>query len=154
MIENHFEDVYTKFKLQFYKKIFSRFKGREASLTAVETFSVEAIYALGRPTINEFAEFTHISPQNAAYKVSKLIEKGYINKIQSTDDKREFFLEVTDKYLKYHGITYDYIAVVVDRINERFPKEDLETFNRVIKVISEELMPEAALDWIETETEE
>ena len=95
MLRDAFFTVYTKFKLHFYKEIFQRFQSREASLTTVETFCVETIMALGRPTVNEFAGFMCISSPNAAYKVNSLIRKGYIRKVQSQVDRREFHLEVT-----------------------------------------------------------
>lgn len=62
MLKDAFFDVYTKFKLHFCKEIFQRFQTREASLTTVETFCMETILALGRPTVNEFATFMCISP--------------------------------------------------------------------------------------------
>lgn len=145
-LDNAFYEVYTKFKLQFYRKIFKRFQHREASLTAVETFSVEAIYSLNRPTINQFATFTQISSPNAAYKVNSLVKKGYIRKVQSKEDKREYHLEVTDKFLNYYGITNDYLALVMDRIRDRFPQEDIEKLNSMLNIISKELMPEAEID--------
>ena len=77
MLDQTFNSVYTKFKLHFYKAVFSRFQDREASLTTVETFCMEIIMALGRPTINEFARFVNISPPNAAYKVNSLIQKEF-----------------------------------------------------------------------------
>ncbi len=145
MLEQEFSNVYSKFKLQFYKKIFTRFQEREASLSAVETFCVEAIYALKRPTINQFAKFTEISAPNAAYKINNLIKKGYIKKVQSVIDKREFYIEVTDKFLDYYGITYDYTKLVVSRIKKRFPEEDIAKLEEMLRVLSEELMPEADL---------
>lgn len=145
-LDTAFYEIYTKFKLQFYRKIFKRFQHREASLTAVETFSVEAIYSLNRPTINQFATFTQISSPNAAYKVNSLVKKGYIRKVQSEEDKREYYLEVTDKFLNYYGITYDYLALVMDRIRQRFPREDIDKLNSMLTIISRELMPEAELD--------
>ena len=57
MLHQAFNEVYTKFKLHFYQEIFRRFQDREASLTTVETFCMESIMALGRPTVNEFATF-------------------------------------------------------------------------------------------------
>ena len=36
MLEQAFQDVYTKFKLHFYQNIFQRFATREATLTTVE----------------------------------------------------------------------------------------------------------------------
>ena len=58
MLEQRFQDVYTKFKLHFYREIFDRFQSREASLTKVESFCMEVIQALRLPTINKFASFT------------------------------------------------------------------------------------------------
>lgn len=142
MLETNFAEIYTKFKLRFYEKVFSRFESREASLSAVETFCVEVIYALGRPTVNEFASFARISAPNAAYKVNSLVRKGYIRRVQSLEDKREFHLEVTEKYLDYYGITYAYIETVMQRIRERFTPEEVEQLDRVLGVISAELMPE------------
>ena len=47
MLDQTFGQVYTKFKLHFYKQIFSRFEDREATLTTVESFCMEVIMALG-----------------------------------------------------------------------------------------------------------
>jgi len=145
MLEQAFDQVYTKFKLNLYRRIFNRFEEREATLTAVETFCVEVIYALGRPTINQFAHFVQISQANAAYKVASLIKKGYITKERSTQDKREYHLVVTDKYMDYYGISYDYVKLVVERARRRFPLEDLAKLEEMLQIISHELMPEIPL---------
>ncbi|MFI3115790.1 MAG: MarR family transcriptional regulator [Clostridia bacterium] len=142
MLEENFINVYTKFKLAFYKKIFARFENREATLTAVEIFCVEVIYALKKPTVQTFANFIGISSPNATYKINNLIKKGYVNKIQSKTDKREYHLEVSDKFLEYNGLTYDYTKTIVDRIEKRFTKEEVAQFNNFLKIISEELMCE------------
>jgi DNA-binding MarR family transcriptional regulator len=142
MLKSAFFDVYTKFKLQFCKEIFQHFQTREASLTTVETFCMETIMALGSPTVNEFASFMCISPPNAAYKVNSLIKKGYINKIQSEVDRREYHLEVTQKYIDYYNISANYMANVMERISERFSPEDCEKLEEMLRIISQELMPE------------
>ena len=103
MIEEAFIQVYTKFKLHFYKSLFEKIQQRETSLTTVETYCIEIIHAMGNPTIGEFASFIQISSPNAAYKVNSLIKKGYVRKVQSEDDKREYHLEVTDKYFDYYN---------------------------------------------------
>ena len=120
MLEDSFAEVYTKFKLHFYQEIFSRFQSREATLTAVETFCMEIILALKEPTINEFASFVHISSPNAAYKVNSLIQKGYVEKIQSPKDRREYHLRPTQKYMDYYNISSNYLQEVMDRIKNRF----------------------------------
>lgn len=145
MLEQKFEIVYTKFKLHFYQEIFERFQNREASLTTVETFAMETIQALGCPTINEFASFMRISPPNAAYKINSLVRKGYIEKIRSQQDKREYYLQVTQKYKDYYNISSDYVRQVVERIRQRFSPEECEKLDQVLTIISQELMPEVDL---------
>ena len=142
MLDEAFDRVYTKFKLHFYRSVFSRFQDREASLTTVETFCMEIINALGHPTINEFSSFVIISPPNAAYKINSLIQKGYVTKERSPDDKREYHLSVTQKYYDYYNISQRYLNTVVDRVKERFPEEDVAKLEEMLEVISDELMPE------------
>ena len=142
MLKHAFFNVYTKFKLPFYQEISLRFQNREASLTTVETFCMESILALGSPTVNEFASFMRISPPNAAYKVNSLVKKGYINKVQSPDDRREYHLEVTQKYLDYYNISAAYMVEVMDRIAARFSPEDCAKLEEMLTIVNQELMPE------------
>lgn len=142
MLDRSFNQVYTKFKLHFYRAVFGRFQQREATLTTVETFCMEIIMALGKPTVNEFSSFVGISPPNAAYKINNLIQKGYVVKEQSPDDKREYHLVVTQKYIDYYNISYSYLGTVMERIKERFSPEDVAKLEEMLDVIDRELMPE------------
>ncbi len=142
MLKQAFFDVYTKFKLHFYQEIFQRFQNREASLTTVETFCMETIQALGTPTVNEFATFMRISPPNATYKVNNLIKKGYLKKVQSPEDRREYHLEITDKYIQYYNISNSYMSEVMDRIAQRFSPQDCAKLEEMLTIVSEDLMPE------------
>lgn len=146
MVEDIFAEVYDKFKLNFYRNIFQGFAKREASLTATETFCVEVIYALDRPTINQLGNFLQLSQPNIAYKVNNLVKKGYVKKIQSKEDKREYFLEVTEKFHNYYDIKNEYMLVVLKRVQEKFSDEEMKMFEHILKVMSEELMPEITDD--------
>ena len=145
MLDQAFAEVYTKFKLHFYRKVFSRFQSREAGMTTVETFCMEIIQALGEPTVNEFASFVQISAPNAAYKVNSLIQKGYLQKIRSKDDRREYHLRPTEKYIEYYNISYGYLSTVMDRIKNRFSPEEVGQLERMLTIIAEELMQEISL---------
>ena len=145
MLKYAFFNVYTKFKLHFYQEIFRRFQDREVSLTTVETFCMETIQALGNPSVNEFASFMRISPPNAAYKVNSLIKKGYIRKVQSPEDRREYHLEVTQKYIDYYNISSSYMVEVMDRIAKRFSPEDCAKLEEMLNIVSRELMPEVEI---------
>ena len=93
-LEERFQEVYSKFKLNFYRGIFDRISERVGSLTATEAFAVEAIYALREPRVGEFAEAIGISQPNATYRVNSLIKKGYVEKINSETDKRDTISEL------------------------------------------------------------
>ena len=95
MFREKFDRVYAKFKLHFYQKVFEKIQDKENCLTTVETFCMEIIYAANGPTVNEFAKIANLSSPNAAYKVNNLVKKGYLNKIQSIEDRREYHLYVT-----------------------------------------------------------
>ena len=122
MLEQAFQDVYTKFKLHFYQNVFQRFATREATLTTVESFCMEGIMAMGEPTIAEFSRMMQISTPNAA--------------------RREYHLRPTQKYIDYYNISYSYLSTVIERVRKRFPEEDVDKLEQMLTIISDELMPE------------
>ena len=142
MLEKAFQDVYTKFKLHFYQNVFQRFATREATLTTVESFCMEGIMAMGEPTIAEFSRMMQISTPNAAYKIGSLVKKGYVEKIQSTTDRREYHLRPTQKYIDYYNISYSYLHTVVERARQRFTPEECAKLEQMLTIVSTELMPE------------
>lgn len=139
-------EVYKKFRLHFYMRVFSNFEHREATLTTVEAFSMESIMALGNPTVSEFAHMMNISPPNAAYRVNSLLSKGYIEKTQSKEDQREYHIRPTKKYLSYEKINNEYLNLVDERCQKRFTAEEYNQLTSMLGVISDELMPELNLD--------
>lgn len=143
MLHDNFMNVYDKFKLEFFRRIFELVRERDGSLSAMEAFSIEVIHALHEPTIGQFAEFLNISQSNATYKVNNLIKKGYLKKQNSTTDRREYHLVLSDKYYGYTDIMRSYVKTVVDRMENAFSPEELEMFSRMLCRISEEMMPEA-----------
>lgn len=142
MLKQVFTAVYSKFKLQFYRSVFDLVRERDGSLSAMEAFSLEVIAMLGEPTVGKFADFLNISQSNATYKVNSLIKKGYIEKFNSTTDRREYHLTLTEKYYQYSNLMNNYQREVVERIEKRFSPEDVEKFEEMLRIIDSELMPE------------
>ncbi len=142
MLQEVLHNVYNKLRLHFYTQVYSTFENREATLTTVETFSMEAINTLDHPTVAQFASAMKISAPNAAYRVSSLIKKGYLRKIQSKKDLRTYYLEPTPKYEKYNQVNEAYIKVISNRVKERFSEEDYQIFTEMLDIIDKELMPD------------
>ncbi len=143
MIENSFSEVIDRFRFQFFRRIFDQLHEREGSLSAMEAFSVETIDLLNSPTIGQFADFLSISQSNATYKVNSLIRKGYLVRQNSETDRREYHLILSEKYYNYMNILTSYENTVMRRMRERFSEEELATFDRMLQVMADELMPES-----------
>lgn len=145
MLQDNFLEVYDKFKLEFFRRIFELVREREGSLTAMEAFSIEIIHALNEPTIGRFAEFLNISQSNATYKVNSLIKKGYLKKQNSDTDRREYHLVLSEKYYNYTDIMRSYVKTVLDRISEEFSAEETAMFSLMLRKISDDMMPEVKM---------
>ena len=142
MLEKSFIEVYDKFKLQFYRKVFELVRERDGSLSAMEAFSLEVIRMLENPTVGQFADFLNISQSNATYKVNNLIKKGYLERQNSQTDRREYHLILSEKFYRYAELLTSYEIKVMERMKERFGQEDLEKLDEMLQIISDELMPE------------
>lgn len=145
MLDKNFSLVYDKFKFQFYRRIFELVRERDGSLSAMEAFSLEVIKMLGSPTVGQFAEFLNISQSNATYKVNSLIKKGYIERENSAVDRREYHLVLSEKFFNYENLFSNYEHDVMERVKERFSPEEVEVFDRILGVMSSELMQEVRL---------
>ena len=142
MLDTSFSDVYDKFKLQFYRRVFDLVRERDGSLSAMEAFSLEVINMLGQPTVGQFADFLKISQSNATYKVNNLIKKGYLERENSQVDRREYHLILSEKYYRYMDLLTSYELKVVQRMKERFSPADAAKLDEMLRVIADELMPE------------
>lgn len=141
MLEKEFEKLYYKFRSNYCKNLFARVNDGEGSLSATESYCVEVIFLLDRPTVHEFAEYVNISLPNATYRISNLIRKGYIRKVPSEMDRREFHLEVTDKFLDSYGANTTFNAQLMKQIKEKFSSEEVAQLEEMISKIVNEIMP-------------
>ncbi len=143
-MEKEFKAVYNRFKLHFYRHIFGTLNNADCEMTVMEALAAEVIYAMGEPTMSQFAAAVGISAPNATYRIQSLVKKGYVERIASTGDRREQHLRVTRKFIEHYAINEDYIGVVSKRIAERYSEEETRMFEGLLGTISRELMPEAA----------
>lgn len=135
MLINLISELYDSFRLMHYRRLFGRIHEREGSLSATEAYSVDIIHLLGTPTIKQFSEFIGISQPNATYKINNLIAKGYIAKIPSDSDRREYCLHAADKFYKYYVPESRFITDAVRKLDELFSPEELTTFERILTAL-------------------
>ena len=65
-----------------------------------------------------------------------------MEKVQSDTDKREFYLDVTEKFYRYYNINEKYLDIVEERLKKELSEEEFKMFNDTLKKIYHDMMPE------------
>ena len=136
MLEKEFEKLYYKFRNNYCQNLFSGVNDEKDNLSPTESYCVEAIFLLNRPTVHQFANYVNISQPNATYRISNLISKGYVRKVLSEDDRREYFLEVTDKFAKNYGMNASFNSQLMSNIREKFSQEEIAQLEKFLKKLN------------------
>ena len=106
---------------------------------------IEAI-GIGEPkNMSSIARELSVTVGTLTIAMNSLVKKGYVERIQSTTDKREYRLRPTQKYIDYYNISYSYLHLVMERAKQRFSPDDLAKLEEMLQVVSDELMPEIQL---------
>ena len=140
MLEKEFDKLYLKFRNNYCKNLFSSISTDKDSLTPTESYCVEVIYLMNRPTVHQFANYVKISQPNATYRISNLINKGYVKKVLSKDDRREYFLEVTEKFLKHYGMISSFNADFMKSLRESLTTEEIGLLEQILKKINNDVL--------------
>lgn len=135
-----FWTAYENFRLNFYKNVTRDADGKR-KITILEAMTLEVINALDRPIVNDVAKFLEISQPNAAYKVGTLEDKGYINKVQSTEDRREYFLVLTDKYDDYVDGKKGSVNKVFRNLSDNYSDDEWEIVEKILDELVEHQQP-------------
>ena len=137
MLERSFEKLYLQFRANYLRQMFAASESDDRGLSAAEFFGAETVYLLSQPTVSEFAAFLNVSLPNANYKINNLVKKGYVKKEVCENDKREFRLSVTPKFLKDYGMNSKWTRFALRRIRECFSAEERQNLDHMIRRISE-----------------
>ena len=136
MLTTQIVELYKRFRLMTYRKLFGRIREKDGSLSATEAYTVDVIYLLGSPTVTQLAEVLGISQPNATYKVNNLVAKGYVVKTVSEEDKRETRLQVCDRFYKYYGDMDHFSDKAVAALENEYSPEALELFAQMLRSLA------------------
>ena len=132
MLSAQITELYKRFRLMTYRKLFGRIRERDGSLSATEAYTVDVIFLLGSPTVTQLAEALGISQPNATYKVNNLVAKGYVVKTVSEEDKRETRLQVCDRFYNYYGDLDHFTDKAVAALESEYSPEALALFTQML----------------------
>lgn len=101
---------------------------------------------VGKTKTQKLGEIAVISSGTITHTVNKLIKLGYVKKVQDDEDKRIFWIQITDlgreEFLKVHVKHMEYL----DSLLGDFSEEEKQTFIEVIKVFGKGIAEKATLE--------
>ena len=138
---------------EFYK---TYYKIEEINLNQVikclTTTELHVIEAIGEEslTMNELADKLGITMGTASVAVNKLTDKYFIERNRSESDRRKVFVQLSKKGL----LAYKYHSNILEKVTSEIPKEKLNTFVEVFKIIvnnlnkvKKDIQPESILSF-------
>lgn len=97
MLRKVFEDIYMYLEEELTRKALELLDNKElAKISVSHADYLEVINKKGNPTLGEIAQELDFSKPSVTIMVNKLINQGFVRKVQSEEDKRVFFVELTD----------------------------------------------------------
>ena len=106
-----------------------------SSLTLIQMHYLETISALNNPNITELASSMKLSKPTVKVAVDKMIERDYVFKVRSDEDRRSAHLHLTEKG-KLINQMHDYAHKrIAEYIQSKLNTEEEECLVRVLKKV-------------------
>lgn len=130
--------IFENFYKLFYESEDLALKKGIKCLTHTELHIIEAIDK-DSVTMNELSDRLEITMGTATVAITKLAEKGFVNRARSNTDRRKVHVSLSKKGLEALNYHNNYHKMIVKSITENIPKDDLENFLNTFEKILENL---------------
>lgn len=110
-----------------------------SELTASQKHYIEMIGMLGNPNVSELASALRLSKPTVTVGIDRLIDKGYIVKVPSDNDRRNTHLHLTNKgagFNNMHNYAHRKFAEIVA---ETFSAEEQITLQNLLEKLCNNL---------------
>lgn len=93
---------------------------------------LELIHDWGKCTASDLARALHVSKPAVTSKINELIRQGLVEKIQSEEDRRVYYLKVRPEIVEEYRVFDQKTFHAAQKIQQRFSTEEIETFCAVM----------------------
>lgn len=98
MLEKIFEDIYYYLEDELTKRAEEMLDIKDFSKISISHLDyLDVIKRKGKPTLGEIAQELNFTKPSVTIMVNKLIKQGFVRKVQSEDDKRVYYVELTGR---------------------------------------------------------
>lgn len=108
-------------------------------LTASQMHYLEVISSLSNPNITELATEMKLSKPTVTVAVDKLISKGFVEKVQSDEDRRSSHLHLTDKGQIINGMHENAHARFAELMVEALETDELKQLTFLLEKLTAKL---------------
>lgn len=113
--------------------------GQIGSFNMNDYYYLTVIYELNNPKFSEIAEALHLTKPSISAMVKRLTESGLVNKVQSEEDKRVFFVTLTEKGLKIVQGDYTLYKNMAEWISKMLTKDQISEAECLLKLLADSL---------------
>jgi DNA-binding MarR family transcriptional regulator len=96
---------------------------------------LDLIRSFETPKVSDLSEHLRVSKPTIAIALKSLMDKGYVKKMQSADDKRIFNIELTKKGRKINSIHDQAHEKIVREIFKCLTEKEVEIFEKLVSKI-------------------
>ncbi len=107
-----------------------------SDVTMRQVFYLETIDFLGTPTFSELADHLRVTLPSVSGIIKRLIQLGYVQKQQSADDGRVYFLSLTEKGLRFNDLHEEVHKILAQRIIKNLSEEEIEELAELLGKIT------------------
>ena len=131
---NLFSEIYSKFIDNFNEDFL-----KNNNISDNDNRYLKIIYSLKKITLTKFAELAKVTKPAATQIINKFLQKGYVTKEYSKDDRRVCFIELTPKLkLKFNDYYRD-LNKLYDESLSFLTKKEKEDLDNILLKINENL---------------
>lgn len=106
-----------------------------ASLAYADILQLFIIRHKDKMTISELADYMRLSRPAVTQKVNELVKKGLVIKTQSEQDKRVFYLSLSDKVTE--NCREPRMNTVLDAVEKNFSEGDKVIFSKILNFMAD-----------------
>lgn len=97
---------------------------------------INVIAQMENCTLSQLSEVLHVTKSAITIKINELVKAGAVEKIQSVDDKRVFYVRLSSTMKDAIGIYDEVFTKIEQDINQKYTNQQLELFNDILNTIS------------------
>ena len=108
-------------------------------LTTAQMHYLEIINEMSNPNVTELATEMQLSKPTVTVALDKLIQKGYVTKIQSDEDRRSSHLHLTKKGMQINQMHERAHTQFAELMQEALEPEELEKLTVLLEKLTKSL---------------